>query len=79
MVPEGTVTITGTTEPGATLTLIIKDDAGQVVTTLTPAVDENGNYTVDFENATAGAYAVEVVATDEAGNEYRAVLRFTQE
>lgn len=69
MVPEGTVTIIGTTEPGASVTLVIKDDAEQVVATLTPTVENDGSYTAEFENATAGAYSIEVVATDEAGNE----------
>ncbi|HFI0659694.1 TPA: Ig-like domain-containing protein, partial [Streptococcus suis] len=62
---EGDTTVTGTTEPGATVTVTFPDG-----TEVTTTADENGNYTVDVP---AGVELkegdkVSATATDEAGN-----------
>ncbi|MGQ7381129.1 Ig-like domain-containing protein, partial [Streptococcus suis] len=62
---EGDTTVTGTTEPGATVTVNFPDGS-----TVTTTADENGNYTVDVP---AGVELKEgdkvtATATDEAGN-----------
>ncbi|HFI0121098.1 TPA: Ig-like domain-containing protein, partial [Streptococcus suis] len=61
----GDTTVTGTTEPGATVTVTFPDG-----TEVTTTADENGNYTVDVP---AGVELkegdkVSATATDEAGN-----------
>ncbi|MDW8760297.1 Ig-like domain-containing protein, partial [Streptococcus suis] len=61
----GDTTVTGTTEPGATVTVTFPDRS-----TATTTADENGNYTVDVP---AGVELkegdkVSATATDEAGN-----------
>ncbi|HFI0335340.1 TPA: Ig-like domain-containing protein, partial [Streptococcus suis] len=61
----GDTTVTGTTEPGATVTVTFPDG-----TEVTTTADENGNYTVDVP---AGVELKEgdkvtATATDEAGN-----------
>ncbi|NRG99025.1 LPXTG cell wall anchor domain-containing protein, partial [Streptococcus suis] len=61
----GDTTVTGTTEPGATVTVTFPDGS-----TATTTADENGNYTVDVP---AGVELKEgdkvtATATDEAGN-----------
>ncbi|HFU3936849.1 TPA: Ig-like domain-containing protein, partial [Streptococcus suis] len=61
----GDTTVTGTTEPGATVTVTFPDG-----TEVTTTADENGNYTVDVP---AGVELkegdkVSAKATDEAGN-----------
>ncbi|MGQ7373514.1 Ig-like domain-containing protein, partial [Streptococcus suis] len=61
----GDTTVTGTTEPGATITVTFPDGS-----TATTTADENGNYTVDVP---AGVELkegdkVSATATDEAGN-----------
>ncbi|HFI0639998.1 TPA: Ig-like domain-containing protein, partial [Streptococcus suis] len=62
---EGDTTVTGTAEPGATVTVTFPDG-----TEVTTTADENGNYTVDVP---AGVELkegdkVSAKATDEAGN-----------
>ncbi|MGQ7376020.1 Ig-like domain-containing protein, partial [Streptococcus suis] len=62
---EGDTTVTGTTEPGATVTVTFPDG-----TEVTTTADENGNYKVDVP---AGVELKEgdkvtATATDEAGN-----------
>ncbi|HEM6111974.1 TPA: hypothetical protein U2B98_000909, partial [Streptococcus suis] len=62
---EGDTTVTGTTEPGAAVTVTFPDGS-----TVTTTADENGNYTVDVP---AGVELKEgdkvtATATDEAGN-----------
>ena len=60
---QPTLTITGTTEPDATLT----------INTVSVNVDENGNFSKTF-NLSEGVNVFTVVASDSLGNENRKVL-----
>ncbi|MBY4986882.1 LPXTG cell wall anchor domain-containing protein, partial [Streptococcus suis] len=61
----GDTTVTGTTEPGATVTVTFPDG-----TEVTTTADENGNYTVDVPAGVElkDGDKVTATATDEAGN-----------
>ncbi|MDV2470006.1 Ig-like domain-containing protein [Acinetobacter chinensis] len=66
---DSTPTITGTTEPGTKVDVVIKDDKGNVVSEGTATVDNNGNWTYTPDTALPdGKYDIEVKATDPAGN-----------
>ncbi|USA55608.1 Ig-like domain-containing protein [Acinetobacter sp. C32I] len=64
VVNDGTQ-VTGTAEPGSTVT--VKDQNGNVLGTA--VTDENGNYTVDLTSPLTNGEVVDVTATDAAGNE----------
>ncbi|MCR4532672.1 BapA/Bap/LapF family large adhesin, partial [Acinetobacter venetianus] len=64
VVNDGTQ-VTGTAEPGSTVT--VKDQNGNVLGTA--VTDENGNYTVDLTTPLTNGEVVDVTATDAAGNE----------
>ena len=57
--------VTGTAEPGSTVT--VKDQGGNVLGTA--VTDENGNYTVDLTTPLTNGEVVDVTAKDVAGNE----------
>ncbi|MCG3402339.1 YSIRK-type signal peptide-containing protein [Staphylococcus massiliensis] len=58
--------ITGTTEPGSTVTVTFPDG-----TTSTTTTDENGNYVIDIPEGTdlEGSETISVTATDKDGNQ----------
>ncbi|WP_336954836.1 Ig-like domain-containing protein, partial [Acinetobacter sp. AS167] len=64
VVNDGTQ-VTGTAEPGSTVT--VKDQGGNVLGTA--VTDENGNYTVDLTTPLTNGEVVDVTAKDVAGNE----------
>ncbi len=70
---DGTITnssdivVTGTTEPGATVQVVVSDSAG-VVFDGPATVDSNGNFTVTVPGLADGTYSVSAEATDEATN-----------
>ncbi|WP_228151504.1 Ig-like domain-containing protein, partial [Acinetobacter indicus] len=57
--------VSGTAEPGSTVT--VKDKDGNVLGTA--VTDEDGNYTVELENPLNDGEVVDVTATDASGNE----------
>ncbi len=61
-------TISGTSEPGISVTVVIKDNAGNIVQTLMTTADMQGNWTIDAAALIEGDYTLEVVAEDDAGN-----------
>lgn len=63
-----TPTISGTADAGTTLTVTILDDQNNVVQTLNPTVDNNGDWTVDAAQLAEGTYTVSVEAQDAANN-----------
>ena len=63
------VTIAGTTaEPGALVTVIVRDDAGVAVFTQTLPADASGDWSFVAQGLANGAYTVEVSARDAANN-----------
>ena len=64
-----TATVTGNTEPGATLTLILTDANG-VENTQNVTADTNGDYSATFDTDTMldGTYTISASATDYHGN-----------
>lgn len=69
---EGTVTVSGTAEPGATIEVFID---GVLVGTTT--ADENGDWSLDLDGLDEGDATIEVVATDAAGNVGNATIDVT--
>lgn len=66
---DTTPQITGTTEVGATLTLVIRDAQGNVVQTINNVpVDAQGNWSADAMMLGEGTYTVTATAQDAAGN-----------
>lgn len=65
---SSTVTISGQAEPGAAVTVTVSDAAGNVVATLTPALDMAGVWSVDASMLADGDYVVVASAQDPAGN-----------
>ncbi|CAN0543662.1 unnamed protein product, partial [Laminaria digitata] len=57
-----------TDEPGATVTVEIKDANGATVQTLTPTVGAGGSWSVDAAQLPDGDYTLEATAIDAAGN-----------
>ena len=66
---DDTPAIEGTVDdPAATVTVIVRDDQGNAIETLTPTVDANGDWSIDASQLAEGTYSIEVSATDAAGN-----------
>jgi large repetitive protein len=65
---DATPTLSGTAELGATVQVIVRDDAGMIVFTGAPAVAADGTWSVDATALADGAYTVQASATDAAGN-----------
>jgi MYXO-CTERM domain-containing protein len=65
---DTTPTISGTSDPNQEVVVTITDDGGNVVEVLNPIADMSGNWTVDASALADGAYTVDAVATDVAGN-----------
>lgn len=63
---DNTPTISGTTTAGASVTLTLVDMSGATVQTLTPAVDAQGNYTIDAMMLADGSYTLSASASDAA-------------
>lgn len=75
---DNTPNITGTTSPGATVVIVITDADGNVVETLTPTVDEEGNFEATPEGELPdGDYTVTITATGENGVETSDTVTFT--
>ena len=55
-------------DPGATVTVVVLDDQGNAIETLTPTVDANGDWSIDASQLAEGTYSVQVSAIDGAGN-----------
>ena len=67
-VNDDTPTIEGTANPGNTVEVQILDSNGNVVQTLNPMVDANGNWTVDAGPLPEGDYTIVVTATNSEGD-----------
>ncbi|RLL39436.1 BapA prefix-like domain-containing protein, partial [Acinetobacter cumulans] len=66
---DTTPTVTGKTEPGATVTVEVKDSTGKVVDSGPATVDSNGNWSYTPSTTLPdGAYTVDATAKDSAGN-----------
>ncbi|RKG55806.1 BapA prefix-like domain-containing protein [Acinetobacter cumulans] len=66
---DTTPTVTGKTEPGATVTVEVKDSTGKVVDSGPATVDSNGNWSyIPSTTLLDGAYTVDATAKDAAGN-----------
>lgn len=65
---DDTPTIGGTSEPGATVQVVVKDANGATVQTLDPMLDAAGNWSVDTSQLPEGTYTIEAQSTDAAGN-----------
>ncbi len=61
-VAPGTLTISGTSEPNATITLTVGG------TTYTTTADDTGNWSIDVEGVTEGELEISARGTDAAGN-----------
>jgi len=60
--------VSGTTEPGATVVVVIEDSNGATVFTGSPTVAADGSWSVDSTTLADGTYVVTATATDGAGN-----------
>jgi hypothetical protein len=65
---DDTPTVSGTAEVGATLEVVIRDNAGMIVFTAAPVVAADGTWSVDTSALADGAYTAQVTATDAASN-----------
>ncbi|WP_035271060.1 Ig-like domain-containing protein, partial [Acinetobacter sp. Ver3] len=66
---DTTPEITGKTEPGAIVDVVIKDKDGEIVSEGKAEVDPEGNWTyTPTEELPEGHYDIEVTPTDKAGN-----------
>ncbi len=63
-----TIDVTGTSEPGATITVTLLDADGEVVDTQDVSADAAGDWTTRFEGVADGDYTLSAVASDAAGN-----------
>lgn len=62
------VVISGTSEPGASIEIIIEDATGAEVQTLTATADENGDWSATTSPLNDGDYTITASATDAVGN-----------
>ena len=66
---EASPEFSGDAEPGAQVTVVIKDAEGNEVATITTTANESGEWSVSGNDLGEGEYTVEVSASDAAGNE----------